>query len=559
MPTRVGDGLAAGARIARIQDVQPVPAVRGQRDARGAVLERRQARPAEHLDRHALEACPHLRGLDGGRQVGDHQHRVVEVLPREGEDPPVAGLDELDGAAAEGRMRLPHGDHPPRPVQQRGRRAFLRLDVDGLEAEHRVHHQRRAQALRIRAREAAVAIPGPLHRRPHAMPIRQVDVVAHADLVAVVDDRRARQRQQQHVEQFDPSPVAIEQRRQSTTDADVDAHARILGEGAVHVLALFRRDHLQRQLVVVAQEQRPLAALGDVGRLAQDLDDRLAVLPLDRHVEAGHQREVERHVALVTGAEVLADVGRPLVGLGQQDAPRILGVHEAAHLLDERVGLRQALARGAFPLDEVRDRVESEGVHPQVEPEPHDAQHRPHHPRVLEVQVGLVVEEAVPVVGVGDRIPRPVRRLGVREDDPRAVVLAVAVAPHVEVARRRPRRGLACLLEPGMLVRGVVHHQLGDHPEVARMRLAEEAPHVAQRAVRRMHTLVVRDVVAIVAQRRRVERQDPDRVDAQRLEIVELPDQPREVTDAVVVAVEEGADMHLIDDGVLVPVGLCRA
>ena len=56
-------------------------------------------------------------------------------------------------------------------------------------------------------------------------------------------------------------------------------HLRIGGVRLVHVVALFVGHHLERQLVVVAQEQRPLAGLGDVRRLVQDLDDRRAGPP----------------------------------------------------------------------------------------------------------------------------------------------------------------------------------------------------------------------------------------------------------------------------------------
>ncbi len=58
------------------------------------------------------------------------------------------------------------------------------------------------------------------------------------------------------------------------------------GVDAVHVIALFVRDHLQRQLVVVAQEHRPLAVVGDRRRLLQDVDDREAVLHAHRHEHA---------------------------------------------------------------------------------------------------------------------------------------------------------------------------------------------------------------------------------------------------------------------------------
>ena len=88
---------------------------------------------------------------------------------------------------------------------------------------------------------------------------------------------------------------------------------------------------------------------------------------------------------------------------------------------------------------------------------------------------------------------------------------------------------------------------------LAAVRLGDEPLEVVQRAVARMDVLVVGDVVAVVAQRRRVERQQPERVDAELLQVVELLGQAGEVADAVVVAVEEGADVRLVDDGVLVP------
>src|SRR5436190_7195614 len=69
-----------------------------------------------------------------------------------------------------------------------------------------------------------------------------------------------------------------------------------------------------------------------------------------------------------------------------------------------------------------------------------------------------------------------------------------------------------------------------------------------------MHVGVVGDVVAAVAERRRIERQDPDRGDAEVAEVVELVDQPVDVTGAVAARVLERADVDLVDDRVLVPV-----
>ena len=137
--------------------------------------------------------------------------------------------------------------------------ARLRLDVDRLVAVDRVHDHRRIEPRRIAAREAAVAVRRPLHRRAHAVAVAEIDVVAHADLVAVIDDRRAGKRQQQRVHQLDLAPVVVHQRRQPPADAEIDARARIVGVGRPQIVALDVGDHFERQLVVVAQEQRPLA------------------------------------------------------------------------------------------------------------------------------------------------------------------------------------------------------------------------------------------------------------------------------------------------------------
>ena len=63
------------------------------------------------------------------------------------------------------------------------------------------------QALGIRPGEPGVPIGAPLHRGPHAVPIAQVEVVSHADLVAVVDDRGPREGKQQAVHEPDLVPV----------------------------------------------------------------------------------------------------------------------------------------------------------------------------------------------------------------------------------------------------------------------------------------------------------------------------------------------------------------
>ena len=194
--------------------------------------------------------------------------------------------------------------HPLHPVEQRERRAFLRFDVDGREAVDRIADHRCVEPCRVGSRKAAVAIAGPLHRRSDAVAIAEVDVVAHTDLVAVVDHRRSGKREEQAGHQLDPPPAVLHQRRQTAPDAVVDPHLWIGGVGLVHVVAFLVGHHLERQLVVVAKEQSPLAALRNFRRLTQDLDNRVTILLPHGHEHPRHQRKIERHVALIAIAEV---------------------------------------------------------------------------------------------------------------------------------------------------------------------------------------------------------------------------------------------------------------
>ena len=291
--------------------------------------------------------------------------------------------------------------------------------------------------------------------------------------------------------------------------------------------------------------------------MEEDVGDGTPVGVAHGQEDSRHEGEVKGHVELVAVPEVRPDVGRPLIGLGEKDPSLVARLDLGPHLAQELVSLRQVLAVGAVALEEVRHGVAPVTVETAIEPELHGVEHLSAHGGIVVVEVGLVLEEAVPVVGLGDRIPGPVRGLGVDEDDPRLAEALIRVAPQVVVAVRRlgrpPRR-----LEPGMLIRGVVHHEVRDDAEAVGMGGLEEALEVGRRPVVGMDRAIVRHVVAVVAERRRKEGEEPETVHAQLLEIVEPARQPREIADPVAVAVLKGADVQLVEDGVLVPEGIAH-
>ena len=299
-------GRLDGAGIFRQQE--PEESVRGERDQVRRLGNPREPRAAEHFHRH--EAAPRrqvdFRRLGGARQIGDAQHDLVLILAQIDQYGAIGRAQERQVAAAEHRARPAHRDQSLHPAQQRRQAVRLRLDVDGLIAVHRIHDHRQEQLRGIAAREPAVAVRSPLHRRAHAVAVAQIDVVAHADLVAVVDDRRAGEGKEQAVHQMDAAAMVLHQRREPAADAEVDARLRVGSVGPPHVVAVLIRDHLQGQLVVIAQEEGPLTVLRDGRRLGHDVDDREAILLRHGHIHARHDREVEGHVALIAISEVRA-------------------------------------------------------------------------------------------------------------------------------------------------------------------------------------------------------------------------------------------------------------
>ena len=188
-------------------------------------------------------------------------------------------------------------------------------------------------------------------------------------------------------------------------------------------------------------------------------------------------------MALVAVAEVVDGVLGPLVGLGQEHAAGPLAVDVGAELLEELVGLGEVLAVGALALVEVGDGVEPHAVDAEGEPLVHHLDDGLVHLGVVEVEVGLVGVEAVPVVLAGDGVPCPVAGLEVLEDDADAGVFFGRVAPDVEVAGLAAFGGAAGLLEPGVLVGSVVDDELGDDLEAAVVGGVDELAGVLEGAI----------------------------------------------------------------------------
>ncbi len=114
--------------------------------------------------------------------------------------------------------------------------------------------------------------------------------------------------------------------------------------------------------------------------------------------------------------------------------------------------------------------------------------------------------------------------------------------------------GVAGFLEPLVGVAGVVHHHVGDDPDAPAVGGLDQLGDVVHVTELRQHLVVVGDVVAAVTQGRFEERQQPQAIHAQPLQVVQPFDEPPDVAGAVPRGVAEAADDDLVEDGVLVPV-----
>ena len=188
---------------------------------------------------------------------------------------------------------------------------------------------------------------------------------------------------------------------------------------------------------------------------------------------------------------------------------------------------------------------------PELQPEADDLRDLLAHRGAGDVEVRLVLVEAVQVVRLASSSHSQL--LSSSSGKTRSPGSPRAARPARRTSRGRASRVGARRLEPGMLLGGVVDHEVGDHPHAPVARGADQLDEVAEAAEPRVDRVVVGDVVAVVAVGGRLERHQPEAVDAQPVEMVEPLDEPVEVADAVAVAVLEGLDVQAVEDRVLPP------
>jgi hypothetical protein len=163
--------------------------------------------------------------------------------------------------------------------------------------------------------------------------------------------------------------------------------------------------------------------------------------------------------------------------------------------------------------------------------------------------MGVEVME-VPLLGLV--VPRPDAVFRVREHHIRLLLLRRLVDPYVEVPVGGTLGG-ARLPEPRMLVGRVVHDEIDDHLEPTVPRGSDQCHEPPEGSQPVIHAVVVADVVAVVSVRRGIEGHEPQTTDPDAGQVVDALGQSIDVTDPVIVPVEERLDIEAVDDGVPPP------
>ena len=243
-----------------------------------------------------------------------------------------------------------------------------------------------------------------------------------------------------------------------------------------------------------------------------------------------HVLELEHHVELgALGVGVLLGLVDGHTGALAHGEQIILGEHLLAHLLQILVDVGAVAAAQiaggvgctagghvgqAFPLGDHGDDVHAEAVNALFAPPGHHIKDGGAYLRVVPVQVGLLGGEAVEVVHIGSGIIGPG---GTGEGGAPVVgLLAVlALPPDVEVSLGVVF-GLAALHKPGVLVRGVVDHQIHHDFKPPPVRFCQKAVKILHRSKFFHNRSVIRDIIAVVTIRRFVDGRQPDHIHSKR-------------------------------------------
>ena len=111
----------------------------------------------------------------------------------------------------------------------------------------------------------------------------------------------------------------------------------------------------------------------------------------------------------------------------------------------------------------------------------------------------------------------------------------------------------AAFLEPGVLVRSVVHYHVQHYPYAPLVSACYQTVEIIQRPKTRIDRLVIADIVAEVFVWRGIERREPDGIDPQFVQVIQPAGDAGQVAQPIPVSVSKRARVDLVNHPVAPP------
>ena len=200
---------------------------------------------------------------------------------------------------------------------------------------------------------------------------------------------------------------------------------------------------------------------------------------------------------------------------------------------------------------DVGDHIFPETVHTHVEPKPQDLLHFFPHQGVVHIEVRLFHRKQVQVIFSTHLVPGPglalkvavpvVGKLSVRFTGPPDIIIGVGIDP------------LPALLEPFVLVAGVVYNQVHNHLHIPLMGAIQNRFECFHAAEFRCDVHIIGNVIAAVSAGGGVEGRKPDAVATQGFDVIQFIQYAPQIAHTVPVSILKTSGPDLIKYPVFVP------
>ena len=104
-----------------------------------------------------------------------------------------------------------------------------------------------------------------------------------------------------------------------------------------------------------------------------------------------------------------------------------------------------------------------------------------------------------------------------------------------------------------MLVRSMVGDEIQNDAKASRVGLRDQSVEIRKIAEDRRNVAIIRNVISEIRHRRRVNRRNPNRIDAETHNMVEALNDSRKIPDSISVGILKRPRINLIDDATLPP------